>query len=84
MREIAPPTDYQEYTSFGSPLDLYTVKKSPARLLKVTTSGTITVKMSGSVGANRTLNVADGEELIGDFMSIESVTGVTRIRVGWN
>lgn len=84
MREIGPPNDYLEYESFVTPLNLYAVKGSPARILRITTAGTIVVKMSGSKGVNRTINVDDKEDLIGDFMSIESVTGVTRIRVGWN
>jgi hypothetical protein len=84
MRPI--PDDYHVYTSFGSPIDLYTsnTRPRPAIVLKVEAgSGTVDVKMAGSHGTPRQLTVAAGEEIFGAFMSIEAVSGVTKLRVGW-
>jgi hypothetical protein len=78
------PEDYQTFTSFGSPIDLYTTTVRHARVIKIQAgSGTISVKMAGSAGATRVLTVAAGEEVWGLFGSIESVTGVTSLRAGW-
>lgn len=84
MRDILVPGDLFEYTSFGAPIDLHTARNRPAYTLKCTGAGTINVKMASSGGATRALTVTDGEEVLGQFMSIESVSGVTRVRAGWN
>jgi hypothetical protein len=82
MRDILVPNDMGEYTSF--PVDVFAVKQRHASVLKVTGAGTITVKMTGSAGAQRVLNVTDGETIFGQFISIDAVSGPTRVRVGWN
>ena len=84
MRATQVPSDMIEYSSFGSAVDLYTTKLRPAYILKVTGAGTLVCKMSNSGGTSRTFNVTDGETLLGEFMTIESVSGVTRVRAGWN
>lgn len=78
------PQDYETFTSFGSAIDLYATRIRPSVVLKIQAgSGTVSVTMAGSKGSSRTLTVAAGEEIWGAFMSIESVTGVTSLRVGW-
>lgn len=86
-RIIHPPADYLPISSFASPIDLYNHpsanKNRAATVIRIHTAGTITVKMVGSGGTSRTITVADGDELIGQFTSIESVSGVTSVEVGW-
>jgi hypothetical protein len=84
MRDIQAPEDLIPYSSFGAPIDLYSVKTRPAFLLVITGDGTITVRMSGSGSDTRVLPVRDGQELLGKFITIESVSGVTGIVAGWN
>jgi len=84
MGDIGVPTDLLEYTSFGSPINLYAVKNAVVRRLNVIAgSGTITVKMSSSGGVARVLTVGTGDELLGEFMTIDSVSGVTNVRASW-
>lgn len=93
-RDIQVPEDLFDYTGGGltTPVDLVgasvggVVKKNRAAyyLKIVAGSGTITVKMSGSVGTGRVLTVAAGEELFGKFTEISAVSGVTNVRAGWN
>ena len=84
MRDNNVPADMIEYSSFVSAIDLYAAKIRPAYILKITGAGTITCKMGSSAGVARVFNVTDGETVLGEFMTIDSVTGVTRIRAGWN
>ncbi len=84
MRDLQVPADLIPYSSFVSPIDLYTAKTRAAFVLHITGAGTVTVKMAGSGGANRVIPVTDGKELLGQFMSIEAVSGVTGIVAGWN
>lgn len=79
-----PATDLIEYTSFGSAISLTAVKGEPARLLRaVTGDGSVSVKMAGSGNTARTITLNAGDFEVGQFTSIESVTTITRIRVGW-
>lgn len=83
MRSLLIPGDYIEYGTFTSTINLEAVKNRCAAYIKVTGAGTLNVRMGGSGGNIRPLTVTDGEELYGDFLAITSVTGVTRVRVGW-
>lgn len=84
MGDTGVPTDLLEYTSFGSPINLYAVKSAVIRRLTIVAgSGTITVKMSSSGGVARVLTVAMGDELLGEFTTIDAVSGVTNVRASW-
>ena len=85
MRDILVPNDFEEYTSFGGSIDLYSGRNRPACYLKaVTGSGSLQVIMSGSRGAARTVTLGLGDVEEGSFMTVVSSTGITRLRVGWN
>lgn len=87
MRDLQVPADLQEFTSFGAAINLYTTPANArwaCQLEIVAGSGTITCKMAGSVGVARVLTVAAGDILYGQFLTIDSVSGVTRVRAGWN
>lgn len=84
-RSLQVPDDLQEFTSFGSVIDLYTTKVRFACQVEILAgSGTLSVKMAGSGGSTRVLTVNAGDIVYGKFTSIEAVSGLTRVRVGWN
>jgi hypothetical protein len=81
---LGPATDVLEYTVFSSPINIYTVKNAPARkITAVTGDGSVSVKLSGSGGVARTLTLNAGDFEVGEFTSIESASGITRVRVAW-
>ncbi len=85
MRALEVPGDLQEFTSFGAAIDLYTTKVRWACQIEILAgSGTLSVKMTGSGGTTRALTVNAGDIVYGKYMSIESVSGITKVRVGWN
>lgn len=83
--QIEVPDKLHEYTSFSSAINLVADSPDgdqPARVITIVAgSGTITVDMTSA--ANKTLTVAAGDELLGKFTGIDSVSGVTNVRVGW-
>jgi hypothetical protein len=90
---IEVPDDLMELTTFTGDLDLTDGSIYPgakarghARYIRVVDAGSLSlgVVMTGSGGVPRVLTVADGEELIGKFMTIvDASTDVAKIRVGW-
>lgn len=84
--DTGPAVDAIEYTSFGSPIDLYAVKKRDIQCLEIaaaTAAGTITVTMPGST-TPRTLTVQAHECLNIRARTINSVSvQVTAIIVYW-
>ena len=84
MADTGVATDLLEYTVFSSPINLYAVKgRAPRKIRIIGGSGTVTVKLSSSGGVARVLTMATGDEELGEFTSIDSVSGVTSIRVSW-
>lgn len=84
--DAGPAVDAIDYTSFGSAIDLFAVKKRDIqgiRIVTVATTPTITVTVAGEGSSARTLSVASGEFLPLRVRTIESVSDVTRVRVYW-
>lgn len=86
VHEIEPSSDAKDYTVFSSAIDLVSesAKGEPAHLLYIVAGGgTITVKTQGSGSTQRTYTCAAGDVFILRIMSIDSVSGVTRVRAQW-
>lgn len=82
----ARATDAIEYSSFASEIDLYTVKGRDIESIDILTASagaTITGKTKGSVEVARTYHVTQGTPLSLAMRTIDSVSGVTLIRVNW-
>jgi len=82
----APACDAIEYSDFASALDLYAVKDRDVYrvvVLAATEGATMTVRTRASGDTNRVLNVAQGDELPIAIRSIQSVSGVSSVRVEW-
>ena len=82
--DVGPARDLIEYSSFGSPINLYAVANAPARKISILAGdGTITVRLSGSGQNARTLTMNSGDSEVGEFTSIDAVTGITKVRVAY-
>jgi len=84
MVTISASKDQLEYTSFGSAINLEALhgkKVQGVKIVAATASATITVRTEGSGDTVRVWNVAQGEEIICQLRSIESVSNVTNVRV---
>jgi len=83
--DTGPAVDVQEYTSFSPAIDLVAVHKRPIQgILIVAASAGATIDVTMPDGtATRQLNVAAGEWLPIRANTIETVSGVTRVRVYW-
>ena len=83
--QIAPAYDFLEYTSFASPIDVRAASpngESCSVLVKaVTGDGSLSVVTAA--GETRTLTMAAGDTEVVRISSIESATGITRVRVSW-
>jgi hypothetical protein len=82
MVSMGPSWDQVEYTSFGSPINLEGLYGKRIQGIKIVAgSGTVTVRTEGGGDTTRTWNVIQGEEIMCQLRAIESVSGVTNIRV---
>lgn len=82
----APACDAIEYSTFSSAVDLYAVKGRDIyrmTVLAASAGATMTVRTRLSGDTNRVLNVAQGDVLPLAIRSIQSVSGVSSIRVEW-
>lgn len=82
----APACDALEYSTFSSAIDLYAVKGRDIyglTILAAVPGASITVRTRESGDTNRVLNVSQGDTLRLAIRSIQSVSGVSSIRVEW-
>lgn len=82
----APACDAIEYSTFSSAVDLYAVKDRDiyrVTIVAASTGATMTVRTRESGDTNRVLNVAQGDVLELAVRSIQSVSGVSAVRVEW-
>ncbi len=81
MISTCSAADAIELTDFGAAINLYAVYGEIQDVLIVAGSGSITGKTKDSGDTARTFTVAAGEKLGVQLRTIDSVVGVTRVRV---
>jgi hypothetical protein len=83
----AKSSDCYGYTTFSSAIDLHAQTKGQEidRLVIVAATGTSTItgKTSASGATARTVGVLAGDVLDVQFRTIDSVSGVTSVRIEW-